>query len=269
MGQAFARQVRSHGFDVRTVTYGGHPDQVFDLVLSPAGASRPLVVVIHGGFWRVNYDRGHTAPQCGGLARAGFAVAALEYRRVGGGGGWPTTFADVAAGIDAVLRVADERVDPGRAILMGHSAGGHLALWAAGRHNLPPDAPGHRATPTPLRGVVALGAVADLGWAFRHRLGAGAAADLLGAHDDSVLAQRLPLTDPAALLPTGIPTVLVHGVRDDAVPADCAAAYATAATAACDRCELRLLDGVGHFEPIDPYSAAWSAVLGAAESLAG
>lgn len=269
MGQAFAGLARSRGFDVRTVSYGEHPDQVFDLVVPPAAASLPLIVVIHGGFWRVVYDRSHTMPQCAALADAGFAVAALEYRRVGGGGGWPTTFTDVAAGVDAALLVPDERVDHDRVILMGHSAGGHLALWAAGRHNLPPQAPGRRAKPTPLRGVVALGAVADLGWALRNRLGAGAVLDLLGAQDEAELAVRSGLADPAALLPTGIRTVLVHGALDDAVPAECAAAYAEAAHAVGDRCERRLLPDVGHFELIEPGSIAWPAVLGAAQQLLG
>jgi acetyl esterase/lipase len=267
MSQAFAAAVRGTGFELGAGTYGAHPDQLAEFVLPAAPGPLPLVVVVHGGFWRSTYDRTHTAPQCVALARAGWAVAALEYRRVGGGGGWPETFADVAAGVDAVPRMLGAAIDPGRVVLMGHSAGGHLVLWAAGRHRLPPGAPGYRAHRSGLAGVVALGAVADLGWSLSHRLGAGAARDLLGTTDPVEFETRRRLADPAALLPTGIPTVLVHGVRDDSVPLECARSYELAARAAGDRCRLRAVPDVGHFEPIDPYSIAWPAVLAAAAGL--
>jgi acetyl esterase/lipase len=142
MSQAFAAAVRGTGFELGDAAYGARPDQIAEVVLPPATGPLPLVIVIHGGFWRAIYDRTHTAPQCVALARAGWAVAALEYRRVGGGGGWPETFADVAAGVDAVPEALGSAIDPDRVVLMGHSAGGHLALWAAGRHRLPSGAPG-------------------------------------------------------------------------------------------------------------------------------
>jgi acetyl esterase/lipase len=269
MSQAFAAAVADAGFTLGDVAYGDHPDQLAEVVLPPSPGPLPLVIVIHGGFWRAIYDRTHTAPQCVALARAGWAVAALEYRRVGGGGGWPATFADVAGGVDAVPELVGPGVDRDRVVLMGHSAGGHLALWAAGRHRLPAGAPGHRAQAPRLRGVVALGAVADLGWALANRMGAGAVHDLLGTSDPAELDRRRQLTDPAALLPTGVPTVLVHGARDTEVPPQCAAAYAAAARAAGDPCEVRLLPDVGHFEFLDPTSSAWPAVLKAAGDLGG
>ncbi len=265
MSQAFVAAVRGTGFELGDAAYGAHPDQIAEVVLPPATGPLPLVVVIHGGFWRARYDRTHTAPQCIALARAGWAVAALEYRRVGGGGGWPETFVDVAAGVDALPGLLGSTIDPDRVVLMGHSAGGHLALWAAGRHRLPSGAPGQRGEPGRLRGVVALGAVADLGWALGNGVGTGAVLDLLGAADPGELESRRRPADPAALLPTGVPTVLVHGARDDQVPPDCARSYTSAARAAGDPCELRLLPGVGHFEFLDPTSIAWPAVLGAAQ----
>jgi acetyl esterase/lipase len=248
------------------VAYGDEPDQVAEIVAPPGGGARPLVIVVHGGFWRSIYDRGHTAGQCIGLARAGYVAVALEYRRVGNGGGWPTTFRDVAAGLDALPGLLGDAIDPTRVALMGHSAGGHLVLWAAGRHNLPADAPGHRATPPPLRGVIALGAVADLHWAQEHRAGNSAALDLMGAPMDAPDG-RWNAADPARLLPTGLRTVLLHGVADDAVPVGCARSYAAAATAVGDPCVLTELPRVGHFEFIDPTSAAWARVLDAVDGL--
>lgn len=245
--------------------YGPHRDHVAEVLL-PAGPTA-LVVVIHGGFWRAAYDRGHTAAQCVGLAKRGWAVASIEYRRVGDGGGWPHTFTDVAAALDSVPTILSADVGEVPVVLMGHSAGGHLALWAAGRHRLPPDAPGHREQPSPLAGTVALGAVADLAWAHRHRAGTGADVDLLGTTPDNDPEGRWAAADPARLLPTGIPTVLVHGQHDDAVPVGCANAYVAAAQAAGDPCRMRYLPGVGHFEFLDPRTAAWAAAADATADL--
>jgi acetyl esterase/lipase len=250
------------------IRYGAKVDQLAEVVALPTGSGRPLVIVVHGGFWRALYDRGHTAGQCLGLARAGYVVAALEYRRVGNGGGWPTTFADVAAGIDALPGLLGTSVDAGRVVLLGHSAGGHLALWAAGRHRLPADAPGYRAAPSRVRGVVALGAVADLHWAQEHRAGNSAALDLMGGPPDSPDG-RWNAADPARLLPTGQRTLLLHGVNDDAVPLGCAQSYAAAAIAAGDRCVLEELPGVGHFEFLDPASSAWARAVAAVDGLVG
>src|SRR3954470_18949410 len=130
------------------VRYGPLPDHVADVWLPPAAGPAPLVLFLHGGFWRSQYDRAHTAPLAAALAAAGYATATPEYRRTGpSGGGWPGTFLDVAAAVDTlptVIAAATDRVDPTRLCYAGHSAGGHLALWAALRHRLPPEAPGHR-----------------------------------------------------------------------------------------------------------------------------
>src|SRR6266508_2585042 len=144
----------------RMVRYGPHPEQVVDLWLPsgrlPSGRAKPPIVFIHGGFWRAAYDRTHATPLAADLAGRGHPVAMIEYRRVGhDGGGWPGTLDDVAAAIAAVPELD-------RPIVMGHSAGGHLALWYAGH------------APHTVRGVVALAPVADLGMAYRLGLGNGA-----------------------------------------------------------------------------------------------
>lgn len=256
------------------IRYGSDPNQVADLRLpavpGSGHAAAPLVVLLHGGFWRAAYDRAHTGPLAAALAAEGFAVCTPEYRRVGQpGGGWPGTFDDVAAAVDVlpglVSQATGGRADPGRLLLAGHSAGGHLALWAASRHLLPSGAP----WPAPLlgyRGVVGLAAVSDLVSGYRLGLGRGAVADLLGGGPDG-LASRYALTNPAGLLPTGTRVRLVHGDDDDIVPCQMSLDYASRAQAAGDDATCAALPGAGHFEVIDPLSAAWPSVAGAFRAL--
>src|SRR5215831_15665063 len=134
------------------IRYGAGPEHVADVRLpqrrtEAAVRSAPLVIFLHGGFWRVAYDRSHTGPMAAALAAAGYAVCVPEFRRTGQpGGGWPGTFDDVATAVDRSPALVREAAGPaviadGPALLSGHSAGGHLALWAAGRHRLGPDSP--------------------------------------------------------------------------------------------------------------------------------
>ena len=238
--------------------YGRHPDHVADLRLpAPGPEPVPLVVVVHGGFWRAALDRAHAGAQSQGLADAGYAVATIEYRRVGAGGGVPATFDDVATAVDQVpgLAAAASRVvDTGRVTLVGHSAGGHLALWAALRHRLPAASRWARDRDPAVRGVVALGGVVDLGAARAQGLGDGAVEALVGDHDLAEL-------DPALLPAPDLPVVLVHGVDDTAVPVAIPRGYAAHAPAV----HLWELEGIEHFGPIDPLSPAWPRVLQAVE----
>ena len=236
---------------------------------SDAGA-RPLVVVVHGGFWMAEFDRAHAGPQSVGLVDAGYVVATVDYRRVGQrGGGWPGTFDDLAALTDAVpALVADAlpgRVDTTRTVLVGHSAGGHLAAWAAARHLLPQDSPWRRASPLDV-GVVSLAGVLDLELSEQLGLGAHAARRLLGGSPRR-RPDRYALADPAALLPTGGRLIAVHGTRDDTVPAAMSRRYVDRALSAGDQAELLEIGGCGHFELIDPLSAAWPTVLAAAAAV--
>ncbi|HEY3686462.1 MAG TPA: alpha/beta hydrolase [Streptosporangiaceae bacterium] len=253
-----------------TVRYGPDADNAADVRLAAGAGTAPLIVFLHGGFWRIEYDRTHVGPVTDALAAAGYHVAVPEYRRVGQpGGGWPGTFDDVAAAVDAVPDlVADVagpgRVDLDRIVLVGHSAGGHLALWAAGRHRLPAGSRWHRTAPPRVHGVVALAAISVLSQATE--LGDGAVTALLGGALDP---ERLAQADPAALPPTGIPATLLHGADDDRVPVAQSRAYASTAWGAGDIAELRELPGCEHFGLIDPMSSAWPAVLDAMASRAG
>jgi len=249
-----------------TLSYGPLPEHVVDVRLPAGAGAAPLVVVVHGGFWKAEWDRSHTAPQSAGLAAAGYVVATVEYRRVAmPGGGWPGTFDDLALLTDTVPGLVAEafpgRVAPGRTVLVGHSAGGHLAAWVASRHRLPAGSPWRRAT-QPTVGVVSLAGVLDLRLADRLGLGGHATRALLGGTADEV-PQRYAVADPAGLLPTGVPTVLVHGSRDEAVPLEVSEAYRAAAAAAGQDVGLRVLDGLDHMALVDPASPAWPTVLAA------
>ncbi|MBT2541828.1 alpha/beta hydrolase [Streptomyces sp. ISL-44] len=256
-----------------TAAYGEHPDQVVDFY-APRGAGEgpvPLVALLHGGAWRAPYDRQHVTPFADFLARQGFAVANVEYRRGRSlpqqgaegpvAGRWPETFDDVAAALDALPGLAAAalpQADVRRLVLTGHSAGGHLALWGAARHVLPYDSPWRLPSPPLLRGVVALAPIADFAVAEELGVCGGASAQLLGGPEH--FAPRLPFADPASLLPTGIATAVVQGREDIVVPPAVAESYVAAAAKAGEMVGLTLLDGVGHFPLIDPAADACAVV---------
>jgi acetyl esterase/lipase len=265
------------------ISYGPGAEHVADVRLPPriggaphgaeaAGPPAPLVLFLHGGFWREAFDRTHTGPLATALASAGFAVCVPEFRRTGQrGGGWPGTFDDVAAAVDTlpdlVRKAAGARViGDGPVLLGGHSAGGHLALWAASRHRLPPDASWH-VPEGQVRGVVALAAVSDMAAGHALRLGQGAVRALLGGGPGR-RPDRYRLADPMQLLPVGCPVRLVHGSADDRVPSGMSRDYLAQACAAGDDAELDELPGAGHFDVIDPLSPWWPRVQAAFTALA-
>jgi len=258
------------------IRYGTGPEHVADVRLPKsrtraAARPAPLVIFLHGGFWRVAYDRSHTAPMATALAAAGYAVCVPEFRRTGQpGGGWPGTFDDVAAAVDRSPALVRDVAGPGviadgPPLLAGHSAGGHLALWAAGRHRQGPDS-AWRSAPE-ARGVVVLAGVSGLADCSEQGLGDGAAAALMGG-GPADFPRRYRDADPAALLPLGRPVRLVHGSLDDVVPASMSSHYAAIGRAAGDDTAATEVPGVSHVDVIDPLSPAWPHVMAAFESLA-
>lgn len=216
-----------------TERYGPHPSQVIDRYGAGNG---PRVTVLHGGFWREAYDRGHLSPLAGALAARGYAVDLVEYRRVGGDGGWPQTAEDV----DAAL----EHLGGPPHVLLGHSAGGQLALWAAWRRERAATAR-----------ILAVAPVADLGRAHELRLSDGAVAGFLGGPEH--VADRLQEADPMRLFPR-VPVEILHGTADRDVPVELSRRYANDWGA-----RLHLLSGVGHFAPLTPGTPAFGVLLDA------
>ncbi len=239
--------------------YGPHPDQFLEVALpdAPAGPA-PVAVVLHGGFWRAAYGIELARPLAADLVAAGWAAVAVEYRRGGAGGGWPATLDDVASALDALpdLPIAG-RLDLSGVTVIGHSAGGHLAAWAAGRGRLPAGAPG--ASPRVRVGTAVLQAgVLDLVDADREQLGSGAVRAFLGGPAED-LPERLAVADPVRLLPTGARVLCVHGEHDDVVPVRQSERYAAAARAAGDAVDVRVVPG-DHMVLIDPGGRPWHVV---------
>jgi acetyl esterase/lipase len=233
--------------------YGSHPSQVAELFLPMKQGPHPVAVVVHGGYWRSRYDRSLMTELCLDLVAHGWAAWNLEYRRVGSGGGWPETFEDVAAGVDALAEL-EEPLDLERVISVGHSAGGHLALWLAGRGGLPAGTPGTDPRMR-VRAAVSQAGVIDLRLAAQLSPSAQPTRALLG--DPEKHAERYDLASPRERLPLGVPQLVLHGDQDNTVSVRIATSYAAAAREAGDPCELVLLSGTGHFEHIDARAPAW------------
>jgi acetyl esterase/lipase len=248
----------------RTFSYGPDRSQRAELHLPRADGPYPVMVLIHGGSWQARFSKIVMRGLARDLLQRGWAAWNIEYRRVGNGGGWPETFADVAAAIDHLARVAHPALDLERVSVLGHSAGGHLALWAASRDNLPPGAPGELADSEPvvqLRRVIAQAGVCDLSGSYMRHAGGGGAALLMGGSPDE-LPERYDAGDPIRLLPLAIPALLVHGTLDETVSVELSRSYQRAALAAGSEVELVEIPGEAgrHRAHIDPHGRAWEAV---------
>jgi acetyl esterase/lipase len=239
--------------DPRTIRYGDDPSQFGELSL-PAGTPKGVVVVIHGGFWKAAYDLSLGRPLAQSLVEHGWAAWNVEYRRVGDGGGAPHTLDDVAAAIDALH---EHDLPLGRVISLGHSAGGHLATWAASRGRFE-----RWRTRVDLTGVVSQAGVLDLWSAYDDSLGGGAVQAFLGHRpgpDDAEV-------DPLHQAPLDVPVHCVHGVGDDVVPIAQSRTYVRTATEAGAQAAVTEVQG-DHFTVIDPGSDAWRRTLAVLDRL--
>ena len=217
--------------------YGPHVDQIVDV--RDTADPRAVVVVLHGGFWRAAYGADLMNALCDDLAARGYTAWNVEYRRLGSGGGWPETFDDVEA---ATRRATDVGLP---VVTLGHSAGGHLAVWAGARCGAAL--------------AVSQAGVLDLEDAWRRGLSSRAAGQLLGGSPDEV-PERYAAASPAARLPLGVRQLLVHGRVDDTVPVEMSRAYTVRAREAGDQVDLVETDE-GHFDCLDPGSESWAAIV--------
>ncbi len=255
------------------IAYGNDSSQFGDLWLPvPFSAHRlPAVVFFHGGWWKSDYDLGYAGYFCRALRQVGIAVWSLEYRRRGiTGGGWPTTFQDAANGLDFVAALALRYpLDLSRVMVAGHSAGGHLAFWCAGRQDLDPGSA--LSLPRPkvaLRRAIALAGAVDL------QLCIELAGDGLFAHvRDEVYGlmggtpaehpERYRDGNPGDLLPLEVPQVLLQGTDDDQIPPGLPFRWSNLAHSRGSRSSVHLLPGADHFDVVDPESRVWPQVLAA------
>lgn len=240
--------------------YGGNEFQFADLYLPAGDGPHPVVLLVHGGCWMAEYSLEHLGLMCDALRQRGTAVYSLEYRRIGNGGGWPHTMLDVAAGADHLRQISPQfNLDLSRVVAAGHSAGGHLVLWLAARHQLPESSELYTPNPLPLHGVASLAGVANLIRAHQWPICDDSPSLLVGGLPNEVM-ERYQQASPSALLPLGVCQMLINGVLDPIVPLAFVQEYEAAARASGDTVDIVNLPDVGHFEMVIPETAVFSTV---------
>lgn len=240
------------------VRYGDDPSQYGELRVPRGKGPFPVAALFHGGFWRMKYDRKTMWLIAWSLRRRGWATWNVEYRRVGGGtGGWPMTLEDAAAAMD-LLAEREEPLDLDNVVTIGHSAGGHMSLWAAARHRLPAGAPGAYPRVKPRRAVCMAGCSDLRAIEALARGGPSAVHELVGGRPSEV-PERYAMASPAELVPLGVETLLVHGDQDQTVPLRISEDYNDAAG---EECGLATIEGEAHRAPVWPRSQCWRTVLG-------
>lgn len=235
-------------------SYGGHPSQFGELTVPGRGrpAPWPVAILVHGGFWRLPRTLDMMVLLAHDLVARGYATWNLEYRRVGDGGGWPSTYQDVADGIDYLADPSVTRsLDLSRAVIIGHSAGGHLALWAAGCPRLSGRSTGVTPRIQPIA-AVSLAGIPDLAEAATLKLGDGAVVELMQGRPDAH-----PDRYMAASLQPSVPQVLIHGSDDTVVPIDLVRSYVNGTHMGRTEIELVEIPDEDHLSVINPLSRSW------------
>lgn len=245
------------------IEYGADPVQFGHLYLPDGSGPHPVLAFIHGGCFLSRYDIGHTGPLSAAVAEAGYAVWSVEYRRVGdGGGGWPGTFRDVGRGLDHLKEIASEHdLDLERVVVGGHSAGGTLSLWAAGRGKIAAESELYVEKPLEVSAVFGLAAVGDLEAAWM--LGVcGSVVDSLMGGPPVEVPERYAAASPMQLVPLDVPVTFVVGTLDSWTPPAMSWVYRARAVGT-EGIEVIELPESGHFEMIAPWSSSWPTVLDA------
>jgi acetyl esterase/lipase len=256
----------------RRLAYGPDSSQYGELRLPAGPGPHPVVVLVHGGCWRADFATAASiAAMADALQEDGIASWSIEYRRLHEpGGGWPGTYEDVGRAVDELRALAGPyHLDLSRVVVVGHSAGGHLAMWVAARSRLPEGSTLYRADPLPIRGVVDLDGTPDMADGYREMdrvCGEDVVEAMAGGTPVSV-PEHFAQVSAIEMLPLGVPQVLVWGRRDDQVPLALAERYLKAARRAGDPVRLVVDPEAGHFEAASPKSALWPSVHRAIRSL--
>ena len=247
------------------IAYGEHDQQFGELYLPQSVSEQeqqklyPIIILLHGGCWRAAYDSSVLGGLSQSLCQLGYAVWNLEYRRLGNGGGWPVTFQDVALGTDFLRSIADKYyLDLHRVITMGHSAGGHLALWLASRNKLATDSVVYQPKPLAIQSVISLAGIPDLDQASKRSICRGAVDELMGGSPDAI-AKKYKQGSPHHLEPFDISTYHLVGEFDPIVPFPYLAQYLEENPS--PHKQLDIIPDIGHFEMVMPDTIAWDYIL--------
>ncbi|WP_416148295.1 alpha/beta hydrolase family protein [Salipaludibacillus sp. HK11] len=247
------------------ISYGDHPSQFGVLRTPKLSGCYPVIITIHGGFWQSKYDLEENNPIAEDLARRGYATWNIEYRRIGeNGGGWPGTFNDVIDAVNYLTEVdQDFQLDLSNVIVLGHSAGGHLALWLASRSGRNQTDELGNPLLVPIKSVISLAGVSDLGAMWKDHDEKGISSPVVsfigGTPEEEP--DRYSFASPIELLPINVQQILIHGELDRHVPVDLSIEYQRRANELGENVGLVVLPNVEHFKIIDPTSTAWKSVI--------
>lgn len=247
-----------HAAPDHRISYGKHSEQFGELYLPKENNLHPTIIMIHGGCWQARYNLTVLGQLSKALTKIGYAVWNIEFRRLGNGGGFPITFEDVAMGADFLNTIAKKyALDLNSLTAMGHSAGGHLALWLAGRHHLSRSSKFHSNSAIKLERVISLAGIPDLVAGVEQDICRGACLNLMGGLPNKI-PEQYQLASPHHLLPLNIPHWHLVGEHDPLVPVSYLEPFIQRAKQQDTHVHFEVIPEIGHFEMVMPNTVSWN-----------